>query len=407
MRSILEVRDLLALTFRVSQPLRLIALLSLSLLLSACGDFTPAPVNFSQNDIVSVGDVNTLEIRGRVLASLPQNAPPVDEELAELGRLLFWDPILSGEQDVACASCHLPALGYTDDQHQSIGVGGTGQGSERIVGHTGRVPRNSQSVLNTAWNGISELGIFDPVTAPMFWDNRTMSLANQALEPIRSRQEMRGDSIAESDIEAVVVDRLNANPEYQLAFDAVFDVDLISITEVAQALAGFQTTLVANNTPFDRWMRGEPDTMTAREISGMQEFVIAGCADCHSGPLFSDFQPHVLGVQEGKDVLDPDSGDGSFAFRTPTLRQLAFTAPYFHAGQFSSLAEAIDFYDERRRSANPNVSSDALDPELIEVPEMDDGRGSIIEGFLNTLNDRGFDQIVPSSVPSGLPPGGR
>lgn len=374
--------------------------------LSACDDFDPAPVEFSQEDIIAVGNIQTLEVRQRVLASLPEEAQAVDAKQAELGRLLFWDPILSGDSDVACATCHLPEAGYSDNQHQAIGVGGVGRAEDRTVGSIGRVPRNSQTVLNTAWNGINELGVFDPVNAPMFWDNRTKSLELQAIEPIRSREEMRGDNVSESDIDELILSRLNSIPEYRSLFSDAFAVDSISIENVAAALANFQRTLVANNSAFDRWMRGEPDAMTDQQLSGMQEFVIAGCADCHSGPLFSDFLPHVLGVQEGIDVTEPDSGTGNFAFRTPTLRQLKFTAPYFHAGQFTSLAAAVDFYDERRASNNPNVANEDLDVELLEVPEMDDGRGAIIMEFLDALNDASFDQRIPESVPSGLLPGG-
>jgi len=363
-------------------------------------------VTFSQDDIVTVGNVHTLQIRDQVLSSLPSEPPTIDAKQVELGRLLFWDPVLSGNSDIACATCHLPELGYTDAQHQSIGVGGVGRGLERTVGHIERVPRNSQTVLNTVWNGIDSLGNFDSATAPMFWDNREASLELQAVDPIASREEMRGDVIPAEQIESVIIERLTAIPEYQTAFKEAFGTTDITAAEIASALANFQRTLIANQTPFDKWMRGETGVMTDRQIAGMQEFVIAGCADCHSGPLFSDFEPHVLGVQEGADVIEPDNGDGKFAFRTPTLRQLAFTAPYFHAGQFATLGEAINFYDERDRSANPNVASAELDKDLLDVPEMDNGRGDIIQDFLTTLNDDTFDKTIPERVPSGLPPGG-
>ena len=371
-----------------------------------CDNFTPAPVNFSQQDIVEVGDVQTLELHGRVISSLPVEPPTQNAVQVELGRLLFWDPVLSGDKDVACATCHLPELAYTDGQTQSIGVGGIGRGGERVPGHTGRVPRNAQTAVNTAWNGIGELGVFDPATAPMFWDNREQSLQKQALEPLISREEMRGDVIDENNIVAEIEMRLNNIPEYQLAFHTAFGNTQIDINDVSQALAAFQMSLVANNSPFDRWMRGEADAMSSGEISGMQEFVIAGCADCHRGPLFSDFETHIIGVPEGRDMGEPDRGDGNFAFRTPTLRQLQFTAPYFHAGQEPDLAGVIDFYDEPSESSNPHVSADELDPDFTDLPEMDDGRGDIIESFLNALNDPEFDRQVPSSVPSGLTPGG-
>lgn len=414
-RALLPIDQLEILLMRICQSRRSyqhhairtqIGVLLLLVFLVGCDDFDPEPVNFSQDDIVPVGAVQTLEIRGRVLASLPEEAPSVDTKQVELGKLLFWDPILSGDRDVACATCHLPEASYTDSQHQAIGVGGVGRAQNRSIGYAGRVPRNSQTILNTVWNGINEFGLFDPDAAPMFWDNRTRSLESQALEPMRSREEMRGDAYTVDQIDAELARRLNDIPAYQLAFKDALGIDDIGINDVAKALAVFQRTLIANRSPFDQWMRGNAGAMTDRQISGMQEFVIAGCADCHSGPLFSDFEPHVLGVQEGVDVMEPDEGHGSFAFRTPTLRQLESTAPYFHAGQFSSLGDAIDFYDERRSSNNPNVPSSSLDEELLQVPEMEDGRGAIIQSFLDALNDDVFDKVVPNAVPSGLPPGG-
>jgi len=375
--------------------------------LIACGgDFSPEPVEFSQADLVRLGDISTLELRERVIASLPDTPPEVNEKQAELGRLLFWDPILSGDRDVACGTCHLPEFAYADGQPQAIGVGGVGRGTERTVGHTGVVQRNAQTLLNTAWNGINDLGVFDPTNAPMFWDNRASGFAEQAVEPIESREEMRGDLFTEESIQQEIESRLQAIPEYQILFEDAFADNTISIALVAEALSEFQTTLIANNSRFDQWMRGDATAMTDREISGMQEFVVAGCADCHSGPMFSDFETHVLGVREGRQLEEPDNGDGTFAFRTPTLRQLDFTAPYFHAGQFSTLSRAIEFYDEPRRSENPNVPTSTLDEELLDVPEMDDGRGSIIIDFLKTLNDESFDRTIPDSVPSGLNPGG-
>jgi len=373
--------------------------------LAGCENFDPLPVEFSQSDISAIGEVHTIEVQGRIISSLPANGPAVDPLQVELGRLLFWDPILSGDQDVACATCHLPDHGYSDAQMQSIGVGGFGRAKERMVGHTGHVPRNAQTVLNTVWNGIDDFGVFDSVQAPMFWDNRVNSLELQALEPIASRQEMRGDNIPLAGIDEHIESSLNANTEYRALFFNAFSVDTISMELVARALASFQSTLIANNSPFDRWMRGEANAMTQQQLSGMQEFVVAGCAECHNGPMFSDYETHILGVQEGQHVPDFDSGDGTFAFRTPTLRQLQFTAPYFHAGQFSTLGAAIEFYDERRRSANPNVPSSSLDEKLLQVPEMD-GPAGLIADFLTALNDGSFDREIPESVPSGLTPGG-
>ncbi len=378
----------------------------LTLLLSGCENFTPAPVNFSQQDIVEIGDVHTLEIDGQVLSSLPKTEIPVNTDRVALGRLLFWDPILSGDKDVACATCHLPEHAYTDGLVQSVGVGGSGRGIDRQAGHTGFVRRNSQGLTNTGWNGIDEVGLFNPETAPMFWDSRVNSLALQALEPIRDLQEMRGEQFTREQIDQEIETRLNNIEAYRNLFATSFGNGAVTLEHAGIAMAEFQKTLSANNAPYDRWMRGEADAMTAGQVSAMQEFVIAGCADCHSGPMFSDFELHVLGAAEHGVRDEPDSGDGNFAFRTPTLRQLDFTAPYFHNGQFATLSSAINFYDERRSSANPNVASSALDADLLDIPEMDEGRGAFIQNFLDALNDSNFDRTIPQSVPSGLQPGG-
>jgi len=384
---------------------KLLPLTAFTLSLLGCEGFEPLPVEFSQEDIVRVGDVRTIEIQGTIISSLPETFVEVSPVQAELGRLLFWDPILSGNLDVACATCHLPENGYTDALAQSIGVGGTGVGADRTAGQIGHVPRNAQTILNSLWNGIDEFGLFDVTQAPMFWDNRVQSLATQALEPIVSAKEMRGEIFSEDDIKAEIESRLNANTEYLFRFEDAFSTNTITMEFVAKALTSFQSTLIANQSPFDRWMRGEPDSMTNEQLSGLQEFVVAGCAECHSGPLFSDFETHVLGVQEGIHSTEPDNGDGMFGFRTPTLRQLQFTAPYFHAGQFETITAAIDFYDERRRSANANVPSEALDEKLLVIGELD-GQAQLIENFLKALNDDSFDSVVPEAVPSGLTPGG-
>ncbi len=360
----------------------------------------------NQTTSATIGEVRTIQINNVILTSLPDAIALPDSEKVELGRLLFWDPILSGDLDVACATCHLPEFGYGDGRERSVGVGGIGAGPARSVGHTGVVPRNAPTVLNTAWNGINQLGLFNSERAPMFWDNRTQSLALQALEPLRSQQEMRGDSFTIEEIEVEVISRLNANSDYQARFQSAYSADEITLSLLGTALADFQTTLIANNAPFDRWMRGDTNAMTADQVQGMEAFVEVGCAKCHSGPMFSDYALHVLGVAEATGLDTPDTGDGNFAFRTPTLRQLAFTAPYFHGGQDSTLKDVIDFYDNPENSENPNVPNDELDDDFLNMPTINGQLAERIEQFLNALNDDQFDRSKPESVPSGLPVGG-
>ena len=354
---------------------------------------------------VAQGSIHSLQLDEGSVQSLPSERPVLDSTKVELGRLLFWDPILSGDKDVACATCHLPERGYSDNLELSIGVGGIGQGAERQVGEIGFVERNAQSIINTAFNGIDQAGNFDPKTAPMFWDLRAKSLEEQALNPIKSHREMRGNAFAENAILPEVMSRLNNNESYLSLFKEAYDVDAITEGTLTNALSSFQQSIIAINSPFDRWMRGDANAMSNDQLVGMREFVNTGCAKCHSGPMFSDFQLHVLGVKENSKLETPDDGDGSFAFRTPSLRNLKFTAPYMHNGRFNTVRRTVAFYDDPG-SENPNVSRNSLDPDFTSIGEIEGERLDRIVDFLDSLNDDQFDKDQPESVPSGLKPGG-
>src|SRR5258705_9359472 len=164
------------------------------------------------------------------LSALPQTvkAPadnPFSSEKAALGRLLFWDPILSGQKDVACASCHHPRFGYADNRDLSIGVNGVGLGEERRFAPPNAIPfvkRNSQTLLNVGFNGINQAGQYNPAAAPMFWDVRVTSLETQALEPLKAFEEMRGNGYPEDGAVDAVVARLKAVPEYRALFAKAF-----------------------------------------------------------------------------------------------------------------------------------------------------------------------------------------
>lgn len=389
----------------VSLQLAIIVILILTT--TACNPYAAAPMELDNSDSVAIGGVNTIEFQGTIISSLPESTPAINPEKAELGKLLFWDPLLSGDRDVACATCHLPTHGYGDGIARSIGVGGIGRATERVPGEFEAVPRNAQTIVNSIWNGINEVGVFDPEQAPMFWDSRVKSLQAQAVEPLKSELEMRGNRFSEEAVIPEILSRLNNIAEYRELFNEIYNEEPITIAQVTDAIASFESTLVANNSPFDRWMRGDRDALSERQISGLQEFVIAGCSTCHSGPMFSDFELHVLGTPEAAGLDEPDSGDGTFAFRTPTLRQLAFTAPYFHGGQFANLDEVIEFYDEPTRSSNPNVPTSELDNDFLSMPETDGELGNLIQEFLESLNDPDFDLSIPDQVPSGLMPGGQ
>ena len=223
------------------------------------------------------------------VSALPstQEAPgynPTTPAKVELGRLLFWDPIMSGPQDVACATCHHPINGYAEDRDLSLGVTGTGLGRFRRDGHL--VKRNSPTVLNVAFNGIDESGRYDPATAVAFWDNRIRSLESQALEPLKSFEEMRGDTYPEDEALARVVAKLQANAEYPSLFAGAFGSEQpVTAENLGRAIAAFMRSLLANNAPFDRYMRGDSSAMTTEQVRGMERFEEIGCIRCHNARL--------------------------------------------------------------------------------------------------------------------------
>ena len=349
-------------------------------------------------------------------AALPLTIPsppdnPSSPAKVALGRLLFWDPILSGAQDVACATCHHPAHGYSDGRDLPAGTGG------RLV------KRNSQTILNVAFNGIDAQGRVDPAHAPMFWDSRAQGLEAQALIPIDALDEMRGERAEDGSGVAAAVARVARVREYRQLFSRAFGgADAINGANLSRAIAAYERSLVAPDTPFDRYMRGDAAAMSEIERRGMAAFEGHGCTLCHNGPMFSDYKLHVLGVSDNSKLGVYDLGaEHRYAFRTPSLRNLAFTAPYMHSGMIADLGSAVGFYKsvggaagllmhfDKPRLLNGHlvlgspVGREALDPLLRQVTvnsELDD-----IVAFLGALNGS-FDRSIPARVPSGLRPGG-
>ena len=354
-------------------------------------------------------------------------APAITVE--ELGRLLFWDPILSGDKDVACATCHHPDFAYADGRDLSLGVGSVGLGPSRTDLTGGRVPvvrRNSPTVLNTVFNGLDRRrrrrgsnptsGSVDQASAPMFWDNRTRGLEAQSLEPLKAFEEMRGSAYPEDVAVDSVVARLQAITEYVVLFEEAFGPDKsISADRLAEAMAAFQRSLVAMDSPLDRFRSGDSTAMTAQQQRGFQEFDDVGCDRCHRGRMFSNYDLHAEGVRENPQLSEPDEGAGRFRFRTPSLRNVALTAPYMHNGMLATLEDVLRFYDNGR-SENPNVvngrrrggegSVAQLSRSFRRVDDMSEQEMQDIVAFLGALTDEDFDKTIPTRVPSGLPPGG-
>jgi cytochrome c peroxidase len=358
----------------------------------------------------------------------------------ELGRLLFWDPILSGSRDVACGTCHHPDLAYADGRPLSLGTGSVGLGPARVDRSGGAIPvvkRNSPTVLNVAYNGVERgRGRRQPIAAPlavdaeraarapMFWDRRVRSLETQALEPIKALEEMRGHAYPENVAVDSVLMRLRRIPEYVTHFRDVYREVTIDARQLASAISAFERSLVAMNSPFDRYRAGDIDALSRQQLRGMDLFDEVGCENCHDGLMFSDFDLEAEGVRENPLLAQPDTGAGRFRFRTPSLRNVALTAPYFHNGMLATLEDVLRHYDNGV-STNPNVldrgprnrrgdDDDVVDGVRIAtlsgrfrgVDDMSDQEMADIIAFLHALTDEEFDRTIPERVPSGLPPGG-
>lgn len=279
---------------------------------------------------------------------------PVTLAKVELGRRLFFDPILSADGTVACASCHDPRYGFASPDPLATG----------IRGQRGR--RNAPSLLNVS------LG------SSFFWDGRSTDLEDQVLQPISNPLEM-GSSPEEA------VARLQQHDDYPRLFAAAFDEPLSSKT-LAQALASFQRVLVSSGSAVDRFESGEVTALSTAAKQGLWLFESrARCWMCHSGANLTDGELHNTGVSWGNEPADfglfetTEVPNDRGRFKTPTLREVARTAPYMHDGSLATLEEVVDYYNEGGR-ANPHLDA-ILQPLQLSAED----KHNLVE-FLRALN---------------------
>jgi cytochrome c peroxidase len=319
-------------------------------------------------------------------------AATADDDRVHLGRLLFFDPILSGANDISCATCHHPDLGFTDARGLSMGKGGHGLGQERSGGSV--VRRGAPTLWNAAYNH------------KQFWDGRADDLEDQAKGPITSDIEMNENP-------DTLVKELKDIREYVERFDVAFGGSGgsgLTLDNVVKAIAAFERTLTANNSPFDRFVRGELGALTPAQRRGFNLFRSGRtrCFECHGLPTFANRDFKIIGVPE-IDGAQPDygrfevtKGEGNkYAFKVPTLRNVVLNAPYMHNGKFKTLEEVLDFY---AAGGGPGVGfkepkvDDKIHSYTISTQEKQD----LIE-FLYSLTDESSLPEFPSRVPSGLP----
>ncbi len=329
-------------------------------ILSSCG---PEPPPEIIPPVIGPGDTTIIEV-----SELPDLIIPPDNPLTvagvDLGRHLFYDKMLSGDQTQACANCHIQSSAFTDN----LAV------SEGIRGEFG--DRSSMPIFNLMW------------ADSLFWDSRAGDLRELATMPIENPIEM------DAKIEDVLV-RLNNSIVYQDKFKTAFNADVITKEHLSKALEQFLLSITSDNSKFDKFNRGEVQ-LTAQELRGFESLKVKGCFNCHSGPILHDNISHNTALD-----LNPkdrglqgftDNPMDKFKFKTPSLRNVMVSQPYMHDGRFETIEEVIEFYEEVGKTITNHNNSNAPKELMLIAPrnrltqqEMED-----VKAFLHTLTDQTY-----------------
>jgi len=304
----------------------------------------------------------------KLIDPLIPNNNPLTEEGVALGKKLFFDKKLSGNNTQACATCHKPQNSFTDDTRFSDGI-------EGVFGI-----RNSMPLINLAWNFSDKFA----------WDGKELGLERQALEPVTNPIEMHSNW-------SNVVTKLEQDPEYPILFNRAFGTTLIDSILVAKAIAQFERILISGNSKFDQYLLGNA-TLSLQELNGFAVFMDeekGDCFHCHgsdNNPLWTDNKFHNNGLDAsfndlGLGTVTGDPNDNG-KFRSPTLRNLTFTAPYMHDGRFTTLEEVINHYSEGLKF------SPTIDPLMKKVSQggvqLSVEEKISLKAFLLTLTDFEF-----------------
>jgi cytochrome c peroxidase len=445
-----------------------------ALLLSGCTDQQPtAPASLSPSaarDQISASDITTPRLvrmlaaqRGIGRLEDPRFVRPA---LVQLGQALMFDPILSGNHDVSCSTCHLPAFATGDGRSLSIGAGGTGLGPSRTHPQGVFIARNAPAVFDIAelqhmfWDGrveVNRRGQFHTPAATQLTPAMTRvfefgAISAQPMFPVTSRAEMRGQSgneltqIPDDNYAAIwagLMRRLGSIPEYRRMFEDAYPgkrFDKMNFAYASNAIAGFLVAkLTLNNSPWDQFLAGRDRALTSQQLEGARSFLTLKCSICHNGPTFSDDKFHdvavaQIGPGEGEGLQSRDdfgrmnvTGDPAdqYKFRTTPLRNVELTGPYGHDGSIATLQGFIEHYSESDVKLNTFDPSD-LEPALrntlldnkagvlaqrdtllngvVLTPELVDN----LVAYMRALTDpaaRNLSRLAPRRVPSGLPVG--
>ncbi len=299
---------------------------------------------------------------------------PITKAKTELGLLLFYDPIVSTDREVACVTCHSELWGMSDGLPLSVGVDGVGPVGTGREGPN-KTRRNSPTLWNSAWRG------------PVFWDGRAETLEEQVLGPFETPEELGRN------VDEVVAD-LAGIPEYRDLFSAAFpdDAEPVTVINLQKAVATFERTLVSNRAAYDNYVRGDEGALGEEAVRGMYLLDELGCVSCHVPPLFDSPLYEDRRVPAHPDVPD-DLGrfeatsidEDRTRFRVPSLRNLRESAPYFHTGTVETLEEAI-------------AHEAGVDGRTLTEDEV----RAIAKFIVAGLNDETKKPVRPLAVPSGL-----
>ena len=322
--------------------------------LACLAAFLPVGLSFALTTAEQPDELAAVRASYRRPGAIPfPGSNPYSEAKSALGEMLFFDPLLSGSKTRSCATCHNPSLSWGDGLARAIGEDPKG------------LPLRAPSLIDVAF------------IEPLGWDGKFRDIESVAFGPITNPVNMNLT-------EAELIGRLSAIPGYDEAFTRAFGDDAITRPRIEAALATYQRTIVAGESPFDRWIAGEETVINAAAKRGFDVFNgKAGCSTCHKGPSFTDGSFHDIGTAKNEDVgrgrLFPRSEKLRYAFKTPTLRDVARRAPYMHDGSVATLEDVIELYDKGgidRPSRSPSIKPLSLTP----------GEKKDLIAFLQSLN---------------------
>jgi cytochrome c peroxidase len=324
---------------------------------------------------------------GGLKTGLPPYRDGFTPQQIDLGRYLFFDPVLSADGAVSCASCHQPDRGFSDGRGRSVGASGY------------PLRRSAPSLWNVAFQ------------QRFFWDARAGSLEEQMLGPLYDEHEMATSP-------AQLLAALNGIPQYRELFRQAWPESYqtaeaqIRLEHVYEAIAAFQSSLISLNSRYDQYAHGYADALTKPEKEGLNVFrsFVARCAECHTPPLFTNQQIAVIGTPDPEGMpFDPGASESlgeptlRGGFKVPSLRNIELTAPYMHSGRFATLREAAAFYTGGRGHAVPEGEELKIHWHIWE-PGLTDVELDRLVDFLATLTDESFKPREPAELPSGMRP---